>query len=264
MQHELSPSAIACRGLGLAPATGTPWRGAEPTQCAACGTAILPGQPAVPWKQGKGTFTDWTRLARQIGGLVHRQHVCAHCAPLLGNQGLEATKASVISREGAWSLLTDAQRIWFLRSPPKPPFVATIALAQKQHVIWDARVTLDTRCIAVQCGARSLSIDHDLLLQAEAWCIEAADLARGAGCKLAARHPFASLDRALKNPSHGVMRPEVVRVSKGIPRLATLLTLLAERIGPGELWALAHLVKAAQPDPDRSPIVLTPTKEKAP
>lgn len=254
MQPELSPSGIVRRGLHIPPSTGVVWKGPEPTLCVTCGATIAPGGRHVPWTPSRGSFTDWMRLATIMGDVVQTWHVCTDCAPLLGNEGLKATASAVINCAGAWSLKTDAQRAWFLRTPPKTPFVACISDAMKQHTAWPATVTVDPALLCVQLGRRCLTVNRALLAEAEEWCIEAADLARENGARLTTRHPYARLDREAKEPDHGVLRTDIQRLARRVPRLQMLLDHLTERIGDGELWALAHLVKKTPPVPECQPL----------
>ena len=168
--RSLSPSAIARLGLGLPPAEGP--AADNDTTCMACGATIAAGEPAVPWKPSKSTFTDWPHLERQTGV------VCRDCGPFLENRVLTKTQKCVVSRAGAWSLAKDAHRVWWLTDPPKTPFVAVISDSMKQHLVWRAQPTLDRDLLHLQLGRRTLTIDRPRALEAVDWCREIVDVAR--------------------------------------------------------------------------------------
>lgn len=257
--HRDSPTAIAREGLGLARAIGATLD--QPVLCMACGSTIAPGEAALRWAPSPSTFTDWQYLARD-GENAPSGVVCGDCAPLLGNDGMTPTQHCVISREdGAWSLSKDVNIMWFLRTPPKPPFVAVIADSMKQHLLWRAAVTTDTDLLYVQIGRSSLAIDRPLLFQGEAWCIRAAELARELGIRVTPRHPFRTLDRKRAGPEHAILNPRIIEASRDNRELADLLDALVQ-LGEGELWALSVLAKATVIAPLAEPLKLNPPKKR--
>lgn len=258
--HRDSPTAIAREGLGLARAVGPTLD--KPVMCMACGSTIAVGEAALRWAPSPSTFTDWQYLARP-GENAASGVVCADCAPLLGNDGMTPTQACVISRDdGAWSLSKDVNIMWFLRTPPKPPFVAVISDSMKQHLLWRAAVTTDTDLVFVQLGRSSLAIDRPLLAEAEGWCIRSAELARELGLAVTPRHPFRALDRKRGRPEHGILSPRIVEASRRSGELADLLHALLQ-LGEGELWALSILAKATVISPLAEPLKFNPTQRIA-
>lgn len=251
-EHRYSPSAVARAGLGLATAPGA-WRNSA-SACMACGTAIPAGDAVVEWAPSHSTFTDWQYLVRD-GYRGSSGCVCRDCAPLLKNRVMQRTQKCVISRDDAWSLAKDANRAWFLRTPPKPPFVAVISDAMKQHLLWRAAVTIDSDLIFVQLGRSTLRIDRPRLFEAEACCIRAAEIASTLGVAVQARHPFLALDRERSDPGHGVLNPAIVTASAHSVELADRLDALLQ-LGEGELWALSALVKVKIEVPLAEPITL--------
>ncbi|MFE8034033.1 type IV CRISPR-associated protein Csf1 [Thiohalocapsa marina] len=254
MTHDgrYSPSAVARAGLGLPPASGASRTSAS--TCMACGTAIPAGDTVVEWAPSHSTFTDWQYLVRD-GYRGSSGGVCRDCAPLLKNRVMQRTQKCVISRDDAWSLAKDANRAWFLRTPPKPPFVAVISDAMKQHLLWRAAVTIDSDLIFVQLGRSTLRIDRPRLFEAEACCIRAAEIASTLGVAVHARHPFLALDRERSDPGHGVLNPTIVTASAHSVELADRLDALLQ-LGEGELWALSALVKVKIEVPLAEPLTL--------
>lgn len=252
-EHGYSPSAVARAGLGLPTAPGAARNSA--TICMACGTSIPAGDAVIEWAPSHSTFTDWQYLIRdEYRG--SSGSVCRDCAPLLKNRVMQRTQKCVISRDdGAWSLAKDANRAWFLRTPPKPPFVAVISDAMKQHLLWRAAVTIDEDLIFVQLGRNTLRIDRPRLFDAEADCIRAAEIASMLGVAVQARHPFLALDRARSDPGHGVLNPAIVSASAHSGELADRLEALLQ-LGDGELWALSALVKVKIEVPLAKPLTL--------
>ncbi len=252
-EHRDSPSAVARAGLGLPPAPGASRNSAS--TCMACGTSIPAGDAVIEWAPSHSNFTDWQYLIRD-GYRGSSGGVCRDCAPLLKNRVMQRTQKCVISRDdGAWSLAKDANRTWLLRTPPKPPFVAVIGDAMKQHLLWRAAVTIDSDLIFVQLGRSTLRIDRPRLFEAEVCCIQAAQIASTLGVAVQARHPYLALDRERSDPGHGVLNPAIMGASAHSGELADRLDALLQ-LGEGELWALSALVKAKIEVPLAEPLTL--------
>ncbi|MFG1187906.1 type IV CRISPR-associated protein Csf1 [Xanthobacter aminoxidans] len=263
------PSDIALAGGGLS-AVGSPWNDAS--VCACCGKPIAAGDLAVPSPFGP-TFTDDLSLAARSGV------VCGACAVLLGAGALKLFQKAVVTRDGIFPLAKDAHRAWLFLTPPEPPFVAVVSTTMQQHLIWRTPVTVSKDLLIVRLGQRIMRIRRPVLLAAIEWCEQAgvafqvavaaqsaaqaassaAEVPAGGkrprkptkaqqAAELAPPHPFVELDREASSLRHGVIRSDMEAVPEARPYLARLRAL-----NPGELWALASLVKRNRPTPEQPP-----------
>lgn len=262
------PSDIALAGGGLS-AVGSPWN--EDAVCACCGKPIAAGDLAVPSPFGP-TFTDDLSLAARSG------LVCGACAVLLRADALKLFQKAVVTRDGVFPLAKDVHRAWLFLTPPEPPFVAVVSTTRQQHLIWRTPVTVSKDLLIVRLGQRVMRIRRPVLLEAMDWCeqaglafhaaMEAQSAAQAASdppavpaagkrprkptkakaSELPPPHPFVELDREASSLRHGVIRSDMEAVPEVRPYLARLRAL-----NPGELWALANLVKRNRPTPEQPP-----------
>jgi CRISPR type IV-associated protein Csf1 len=256
------PSDIAIEGARLQP-DGVPWAGSA-TKCACCGKAVLPGDIAVRDKDRFGpNFMDGPSLAAKGSGAV-----CGACSAIMNAKPLIKLQSVVVSRDGAYSISKDVNRAWFLLTPPEPPWVAVVSDTTQAHLIWRTPVTVDNELMIVRMGARLLRIRRQRLLQAIDDCQVAANALvsqRAASGKRSAsdasadlRHPFVALGREFDRPGQGVLRPDFIKASLGSPELLAVKRRLNE-LSPGELWALATLVKRKVEEPVKpEPIEIFP------
>ncbi len=224
--------------------------------CGACGVAIPCGGRFVVLRPDAGSFTDWQYLAVH-GAPGGEFAVCPSCATLFTKAfQVYQTRAAaaVYSAEGAWMLSFDAERRWFLLTPPEPPFVAYIATTMGQHVAWRAPITTDKNLIRLAVGRTLLTINRPLLLEASDICRDLADAIRqeikdtqGKAINLKPDHPFARLDRKMEDPEHGMIPPRFREWMRKTGRTNELAFL--DGLGEGELWGLSVLNKAKHEDP---------------
>lgn len=217
----ISPSRLAVEALGLAP-LGTPWRGGgDDVLCALEGRPLQPGELVMPWKP-KPTFMD-------DRDTVPSPLVNGYAAALCGKAVMLKTQRMLFTRDGAYSLATDAARAWFYLTPPEPPFVAVLSDSMLQHLIWRTPVTHSRNHLIMRLGQRILHIRRPRLIEARD-----ALLAYGQAA-------FVRLDREGKDPLHGRLRSDVP---------ADLANALID-LTPGELVALATLAKKNPPTPEQ-------------
>lgn len=213
--------------------------------CSMCGRPILAGEPVQLGKFSQ-KFTDYNRLAAP-----HSPHVCLWCASTIHADAMRTLKQCVITATGkAYSLSKDSHRQWFFTDPPEAPFVVLMAesLTASSHLVWHATATLSKNLIKIQNGHTTLTIDRLFLMELVDFCKEASDLAKEAGVKISAPHPFASLDRNLEGMQHGTLRRDVAEVLQATERGQFLLHELLQA-SEGELFALATLVKTNPAEP---------------
>jgi CRISPR type IV-associated protein Csf1 len=228
----------------LSPPQGIPVT--EPTCCAACGCDLLVGDHMVWSRPGKG-FTDWQYLTHPT--LRDGQFpLCTSCAVFFTSDYLRfqaAIPAAVYGPAGAWSLTGDAERRWFLLTPPEPPFVAYIATTMGQHVVWRSPITMDAELLRIGIARTVLTIHRHKLLVASDLCHDLAGRMREDGLKVTGNHPFTALDRKMEAGGHGQIRPDFLMWMQN-HGLTDEINLL-ESLGEGEIWGLAILNKS-KPD----------------
>lgn len=256
------PSDIAIEGARLQP-DGVPWTGPA-TKCACCGKPVLPGDIAVRDKDRFGqSFMDGPSLAAKGSGAV-----CGACSAIMNAKPLIKLQSVVVCKDGAYSIGKDVNRAWFLLTPPEPPWVAVVSDTTQAHLIWRTPVTVDNELMIVRLGARLLRIRRQRLWQAIEDCQVAANaliVQREASGKRSAsdavgdlRHPFVALGREFDRPGQGILRPDFVKAASCSEDLAAVMRRLND-LSPGELWALATLVKRKVEEPVKpEPIEIFP------
>lgn len=215
------------------------------TLCSMCGSAIAAGEP-VQLAKFSQKFTDYNRLAAP-----QSPHVCQWCASTIHAEAMKVLKQCVITASGqAYNLSKDSNRQWFFTDPPEAPFVVLMAesLTASSHLAWHATATLSRDFIKIQNGHTTLTIDRLFLLDLVQYCKEATELAKEAGVKINAPHPFSSLDRNQDDMTHGVIRRDVAEVLEKTERGQFLLHELMQA-SDGELFALATLAKTTPAEP---------------
>lgn len=234
----------------------------EATCCAACGADLQPGDRMVWSKPGKG-FTDWQYLTHPT--LRDGQFpLCTACAVFFTSDYLRfqaAIPAAACGPSGAWALTSDAERRWFLLTPPEPPFVAYVATTMGQHVVWRAPITMDANLLRIGVARSVLNIRRPLLLAASELCHSLAAGLREDGFKVTGNHPFAALDRKMESAGHGQIRGDC-RAWMQDHGLSDEIELL-ESLSEGELWGLAVLNKSKPDTPVATTIADKLTARKA-
>ena len=223
---EVSAAKLAGQALGIKP-LGIPWGGSEPITCALEGLPIAPGEKVAPWRPGPNFMDDVTDTVTRAGG--DSAVISGYVAALMQKTVMLKSQRMVFTPEGAYPLNTDAARAWFFLTPPEPPFVAVIADAMLQHLIWRTPVTLSQDLIVFRHG-QSLKTVYRPRLERVLAALRAHDAPA-----------FIRLDRDGKDPRHGQLRNDVPEA---------LAKELAE-LTPGELIALASLAKRNPPEPER-------------
>lgn len=223
----------------------------ESIPCSACGVTIQKGDPVIKPSLGD-SFTDWQYLIHP--GAVH---LCTHCATCFGKAFLQSFQtsrapAAVFSQDGAWLITKDQQRHWFLLNPPKPPFVAYIAMTNNQHLVWRAPFTMDTRVVKIAHGRSTLIIHRERLFKASEICFEITEQIRKDGIKINTNHPFISLSRDMDVDGYGRIRADILTwmIKKGMKEKLRFL----ESLNEGELWGLGILNKSKPEIPQETTI----------
>lgn len=217
----ISASQLAVEALGLTP-LGTPWRGREGNVlCALEARPLRMGELVMPWKPGPNFMDDRDTADSPL--------MNGYAAALCAKSVMLKTQRMLFTRDGAYSLATDAARAWFYLTPPEPPFVAVLADSMLQHLIWRTPVTHSRNWLIVRLGQRILHIRRPRLIAARD-----ALLAYG-------QPAFVRLDREGKDGLHGRLRNDVP---------SELARELAD-LTPGELVALATLAKRNPPTPEQ-------------
>ena len=227
-----STSAFVLAAAKIAPAVTQPAKQAG--HCDLCCAPYRPGDGVVVWTAPEQSFTDYADLPESLTG-----NICSWCARAMDASVLRKFGAFLATRDSVVSIASDAARVWLLENTPQPPFVVAVGTTTSQHLVWRTPITYSRNLWTVRVGRQLVTVDRDLVLEARA-------AIRGME-----RHPWRTLDRALKTMAHGLPNDEVA-VSDDMQRLMPYL-------GPGELWMLASVAKASPPEavaPD--PIKLQP------
>jgi CRISPR type IV-associated protein Csf1 len=202
--------------------------------CAMCGLDLPKGSPCSPFKPGP-TFIDYPALA------ARSDYVCGYCMALWNKPFMARAAKAIITTEGVFKLWSNDDLTLFLLEPPKPPFVAYLADAKGQHLIWRTPVSLSRDLFTLRLGTRKLVLRRPAYLQGVQDCalIEAATAATGK--KKAVRLPFLDA-RDLDQPAAGRMREDVRRsleeagAADALAAFARVATLTA-----ADRWAIGRI-----------------------
>lgn len=247
-------SEFACRSAGLDP-EGVPYQGPD-INCAFCGQRITTGDLHVPNTIGEN-FMDGPALASPGHATV-----CGWCAACKGKGFLGRVGSTVFTRDGAFSLMTDDARAWFLLTPPEPPFmVVSKSVAKSQHLVWRAPMTYSLEAIQLRYGPNVLMIRHSVLMKAVEVCNHVGAAVtecreKRAGDKKKAKavkpvgHPFVFLSRDLKDPQGATFVRDALDLASSDPKIKNQLEFL-RHMTDGELWALATLCKGTPANPTK-------------
>lgn len=225
MKPILSPSLLTTLALSLPP-VGRPWSG-DPTVCALDGGPIERGDLFMPLECGGG-FMDDASVIRSDSKVIS-----GYTAALMPKAVMLKIQKVVASLTGAFPIASRPNRAWFLRTPPIAPFVAVLGTTTLQHLIWKSAVTLHEDLIRLRIGTAEWTIRRPLVV-AFADELLASDSAL----------PI-SVDPSLADTEHGAIRQAISPAQQD--RWADL--------NPGEMWAVATLVRAGNdieaPEPIR-------------
>ena len=245
---------FACLSAGLSP-EGVPYQGPD-IACAFCGRPIRTGDLHIPKTIGDN-FMDASALASPGHGTV-----CGWCAACKSKSFLGRAGGAVFTKDGAYPIMKDDNRAWFLLTPPEPPFIVIMkSISNSQHLVWRAPMTYSTEAIQLRFGPNVLTIRHSVLMKAVAICQELGDAVTTArqeketGKKKAkevkpVNHPFAFLSRDLKDPRGAAFVRGALDLAKADPKIDAQLEFL-RRLTDGELWALATLCKGTPANPTK-------------
>ena len=253
--HRYHPTKLAMTALGLTPSQTELTSAQEDTFCTRCGQPVVKDDPVkeFPYHNDR-SFMD----AHDLGYRADYRVSCQWCVLACTKKVMSKCSGTLFTEEGAYPLKTDDNRAWFFLTPPKPPYLVTIANTRNtQHLVWRTPMTLDNEMISVRFGPNLYTIRHSVLIRQIDLCLEAADIITAyyrdnpgrAKTKIKAiPHPFVSLDRNCSDSAHGMLRPIVGDIKKKNKRMLSIIQEL-QRANQGELWALATLVKTNRPEP---------------
>ena len=253
MLNNYHPSKLAMSALGLVPSQTGLTPAQEDTFCTRCGQPVTKGDPVkeFPYHNDR-SFMD----AHDLGYRADYRVSCQWCVLACTKKVMSKCSGTLFTAEGAYPLKTDDNRAWFFLTPPKPPYLVTVANTRNtQHLVWRTPVTLDNEMISVRFGPNLYTIRHSQLMRQIDLCREAADIItdyqrakEGGGKVKAIPHPFVCLDRNCSDPAHGMLWPNIYEITAKNEKLRSIVQEL-QRATLGELWALATLVKTNRPNP---------------
>lgn len=235
----------------------------EGAACAACGHRFLPGERGHEnLTQGSTTFNDAYSMCGKAA-----DPICSACAAIWNRRFLLDLSKCIVTTEGVWAIASNDDRAWFLRNPPKPPFVMVCGLAKQQHLYWRTPVCWSTELITLRVGTHVGTVRRQLVLDALPLGVQVLEKARAFAERRAAQdakaggsvkqrraskstparaatgaipHVFVRLDRELLSTSHLTLKASV-RDYLASDEATTAERQLGE-LNPIEGWALAALV----------------------
>jgi CRISPR type IV-associated protein Csf1 len=134
-----------------------------------------------------------------------------------------------------------AHKKWLLLNPPEPPFVFLQTDTKLSHMIWRTPITVSRDFWYVRLGSRQLTIRLPLVRKALEHFQQIARRFEESKPQQKFRHPFTSLDSALRDPNAWIIRHDMV------PFLDSGDSELIVKLRPGEYWALAILSTKQEP-----------------
>lgn len=249
--------------------------------CAACGHRFLPGELGHEnLTQGSTTFNDAYSMCGRAA-----DPICSACVATWNRRFLLDLSKCIVTTEGVWGIASNDDRAWFLRNPPKPPFVMVCGLAKQQHLYWRTPVCWSAELITLRVGTHVGTVRRQLVLDALPLGVQVLDKARAQAERRAAQsaaaggsvkprkasprtstparaaagavpHVFVRLDRELLSTSHLTLKASVRDY------LASDEATAAERqlceLNPLEGWALAALANPKSPRSEPPPPLATP------
>lgn len=232
--REVWASDLAARHLGGPKTDDLIAHTGPDTHCAFCGKPIRTGDLYEPATALGEYFSDTRDLADNT------RMSCPACSAVRTKKAMFALQRALVTDYGIYSIAPAAARSWLFLTPPEPPFVAVLTTATLQHLIWRTPVTLSSDLIVIRHGARLHTIRPRLVAEARDVCLRLRD----ADPKIK-NGPYVLLDRAEEAPTHGLLREQVWQTMSQEERA------IFNRLTPGEVWALAHVISVSpsQPQP---------------
>lgn len=237
---------LALRAFGLSP-KGDPAK--TPSYCCQCGILVEQNQLCAPFRPS-GSYTDHDIVLRD-----DPTHLCGACAALSAKPIILAMGGAVISAAGAFPLFQLVHRAWFLATPPEPPFVAMVATAKQQHLVWRTPITRSKDYIQLRVGARMMPIRRGLAMTALEICKNYDGRyrarAKEAGQKTLPTgpiHPFERLSSRIDVPTLWRLRQHHVPGLSASEVLTAPEKRVLLALQPGEFWALAILTAGVTPE----------------
>lgn len=255
---ETHPSRLAIKALGLSPEV--PYLAVsdiadKDTLCCYCGHPIKKGEP-VQFRplRNNNSFLDGNEMAYR-----NSRTACQWCHAITRKIVMPKTFATVFTEQGAYPIFKDIHRAWLFTTPPKPPYLVTVANAKSQHLVWRTPVTLDSEMMTVRYGPNLFVIRQLVLSKLVDFCREAAEILNSDPESIKKKrkysHPFMFLDRKCENLHHGLLLPKADEIAQDNKRMAEIFLPALQRATIGELWALATLVKKDTPIPEQPRII---------
>jgi CRISPR type IV-associated protein Csf1 len=230
----MTASELVCRQAGLCP------QGAiESTTeiCVMCGRLINPGEHRSKF-QPSSSFMD----APELCARDKSTKLCGYCVHLTAKELMLKTQLVCVTSDRVIPAAKVAHKKWLLLHPPDPPFVFLQTDTKLSHMIWRTPITLSQDLWYVRLGGRQLTVRLPLVKKALQSFKQIVQEFEASNPQKKLRHPFTSLDFALRDPNAWRIRRDVT------PFLDADDSELIMTLRPGEYWALAILSAPQEPE----------------
>lgn len=236
-----SPSRMLAEATGLDP-LGAP--AVEPATCRLCGGPIAMGEPCFEQRFGGG-FNDGPATLDLVGN-----QICGWCGPFLEATQMTQMQGVLVHQESgdpgeAWRVTRKAHIRWAFEQRFEGPLVIALATRKREHLIWQAPVSLSPEVLQIRLGRETLLVRRKMI---DRYREEATDE------RLEALFP--------KTPK----RTRLFRLGKELERsamsgfdklrewyldLPDSLRTTFEAFGPGELWFAQNALTQEPEEPAR-------------
>jgi CRISPR type IV-associated protein Csf1 len=156
----MGSSELVCRSMNIEPNLSETVKAEFDAFCGYCGVELKEGD-AVHLLKFKKSFIDQNLCADGSS-----KYACPHCNEIMNRSKFLLPKLStgIFTEQGAYPVGKNTNRAYFLKNPPKPPFLFSVNIGQSQHIVWKAPVNLSNEVFFVQLSNHVISINHKKLM----------------------------------------------------------------------------------------------------
>lgn len=232
----ISPSQLACRGVGIKPAKDLTKHAGDKVPCMMCGAPIAKGDPVDTAPKFGANFVDWPSMAAPTSEVI-----CWGCHEVkkVDRGMLQAGAKAVYTANAAFKAHSREEQAYHLYNPPAEPFIFVQGIATSEHIVWKTPVALDQDRFPVRVGTHLLTINRKPVLAAlEIW--KAAVTAVQANPHFPNTQQLCDImDPDLRDAGHMHIKGSIRQLE--LPEVAQLEKALIG-LGFGDHWALSILV----------------------
>ncbi|WP_231370169.1 type IV CRISPR-associated protein Csf1 [Thioalkalivibrio sp. ALE16] len=241
MRAVPSPSRMLAEATGLEP-IGAP--ASEACTCRLCGGPVAAGEPRFEQKFG-ATFNDGPATLDRVGNWI-----CGWCGPFIEAAQMTQMQGVLVHQpEGepgeAWRVTRKAHIRWAFEQNFEGPLVIALATRKREHLIWQAPVSLSPDVLQLRVGRDTLLVRRPVLDRYR----EAATEER-----LESLFPKTAADKRLYRLGQQLEQASMGGFDGPRAWYADLpedLVRAYEALGPGELWFAQYVLTQAPDEPPR-------------